>query len=226
MAKYIIGDFFSAFRIDRLKQNKASFTCICLTAYIIWMSIFVNRGWSDREIAWRNVIVENALFLPMIFSFCSVMAHPVQLTKMMYLCPMSPGERRRYIYGSYYFRIGMHMLVFAAGLCVIVANAYCDVISMIQILLNDAIAAVMLNHRQQTGDRGRAMVIGEILFVTAALSNAMQFCIVCDMTPGNWIQWVLFFLFCLVQLPLGIWYVKYIRRVLRRAVYYENSLEN
>lgn len=221
MTKYIIRDFFSAFRISRLKQNKASFACVYLTVYIICISIFSNRSWSDKQIAWRNIIVENALFLPMIFSFCSVMAHPIQLAKMMYLCPMSPWERRTYIYGSYFFRLGVHMLVSIAGLCIVVANAYCDVFSMIQILINDALVAVMLNHRQQAGDRGSGMVIGEILFLTALLSNAVQFGIVYDMTPDRWIQWVLFFLFCFVQMPLEIRYVKYIRRELRRAVYYE-----
>jgi len=223
MAKYIIRDFFSAFRINNLKQNKVLFTWVYLTVYIICISTFANRGWSDRQIAWRNIIAENALFLPIVFSLCSVMAHPVQLAKMMYLCPMSPEERRTYIYVSYYFRIGMHMLVSIAGLCIVAAYTYCDVVSMIQILLNDALVATMLNHRQQTGDRGSAMVVGEILFLTALLSNAVQFCIVCDLTPDSWIQWVLFFLFCLVQLPLEIRYVKYIRRELRRAVYYENS---
>lgn len=221
MAKYIIRDFFSAFHINNIKQNKTSFACIYLTVYIICISIFSNRGWSDRQIAWRNILVENALFLPMIFSLCSVLAHPVQLAKMMYLCPMSPGERRTYIYGSYCFRIGVHMLVSIAGLCIVVANAYCDVFSMIQILINDALVAVMLNHGQQAGDRGSAVVIEEILFLTALLSNAVQFGIVYDGMPDRWIQLVLFFLFCLVQMPLEVRYVKYIRRELRRAVYYE-----
>lgn len=220
----IIRDFFGAFRIGRLKQNKASYTCACMTVYIIGISIYGNCSWSDRQTAWRNIIVENALFLPMIFSVCSVMAHPVQLAKMMYLCPMSPGERRTYIYGSYFFRTGVHMLVSIAGLCIVAAGTRCGVFSIIRILWNAALVAVMLGGRQQTGGRGSDMAIGAILFITASLSNSVEFCIVCFIATDNWIQWALFFLFCFVQLPLEIRYVKYIRRELRRAVCYENSL--
>ena len=69
----------------------------------------------------------------------------------------------------------------------------------------------------------KVMVIGEIIFVIAMLSNAMQFAIVLDIVPHPLVRWCLFWIFCFVQLPLEIWYVKYIRNVLRTAVYYEGS---
>lgn len=223
MAGYIIRDFFGAFRIGSLRQNKALYTSIYLTVYIVFMSFFVNRGWSDRQTAWQNAISEIALFLPMIFSLCSVQLHPVQFTKIMYLCPLSPDERRMYIYGSYCFRTGMHMLVSVLGLCVIAANSNCDMVSAIQILLNDALIAAMVNHRQF---KGRAVVVEAVISVTAFLSNAVQFCTLLDIAPHYWIRLVSFFTFVFVQLPLEIWYAKYTRKVLQAAIYYEGSLEN
>lgn len=223
MAGYIIRDFFGAFRIGRLRQNKTPYTYIYLTVYIVFLSFFVNRSLSDRQTAWQNAISEIALFLPMIFSLCSVQLHPVQFTKIMYLCPLSPDERRMYVYGSYCFRTGVHMLVSIAGLCVIAANSNCDMVSAIQIFLNDALIAATVNHRQF---KRKAVVVGEVISVTALLSNAVQFCILLGIAPYYWIRLVSFFTFVFVQLPLEIWYAKHIRKVLQAAVYYEGSLEN
>ena len=221
MTKYIIRDFFSAFRINSLRQNKAARTCVYMTVYMICISLFGNRVWSGGLTAWRNAAVENALLLPMIFIYGSVMVHPVRLAKIMYLCPMSPKERRTYICGLYCFRIGVHMLAAIAGLCFVVAYSYCDMISAMQILINYMLSAVLVNHRQETDKK--VMVIGEIIFVAAMLSNAMQFAIVLDIVPHPLVRWCLFWIFCFVQLPLEIWYVKYIRSALRTAVYYDGS---
>ena len=80
MTKYIVRDYFGEFRMSNLKQNKASDQCIYGIIYIFCMSICTNHIWSD-QFAWQNVIVENALLLPMIFSYCSASVHSVQLEK-------------------------------------------------------------------------------------------------------------------------------------------------
>ena len=223
MAKYIIRDFFFDFRMSRVKQNKVAYTCFWMSFYLILTSLFVNRVGISGAIAWRNVIAENALMLPMIFSFCSVMVHPVQLPKMMYLCPMAPEERRAYIYGSYWFRVGVNMLVGMAGLCIVASYSDCDLMSAVQILMNHALIAVQVSHRQQVGSRNGVVAAGEIISVTALLSNAVQFIVLLDLTRGLWIRGGIFFIFCFVQLPLQIWYAKYIRSVLREAVFYAHG---
>lgn len=225
MAKYIIRDFFGGLRMGNLKQNKASSQCIYGIIFIFCMSVFTEHIWGGRS-AWRNVIVENALFLPMLFSYCSASVHSVQLEKIMYLCPMDLKERRNYIYGSYYFRTGVHMLIAAVGLCIVVCVSDCDIFSAIQILLNHMLVAAMVSHGQRTDDKRRrkVIVIGEVLFATSLLSNAIQFRIIVLAPHALWVKLVLFFIFCAVQLPLEIWYVQYIRGALRAAVYFEQDL--
>lgn len=222
MTKYIIRDFFGAFRISSLRQNKASYQCIYGMIYIFCMSIFTQRIWAAQA-AWRKVIVENVLLLPMLFSYCSASVHSIQLEKMMYLCPMDRRERRYYIYGSYCFRSGVHMLVAAAGICIAVSISGCDLFFAIQILLNHALIAIMVSHGQRTGDKSRrkVIIIGEIIFVTALFSNVILFSIIVYAPHVLWVRLAVFFVFCLVQLPLEIWYVQYIRKALRAAVTFE-----
>lgn len=225
MTKYIIWDYFWDLRISNLKQNKASVQCIYGMIYIFCMLLFTSRVWRDQS-AWRNVIVENALFLPMLFSYGSAAVHPVQLEKMMYLCPTGFEERRNYIYGSYCFRTGFHMLAAIAGLGIVISVSGCDIFSAIQILLNHMLVAVMINHGQRTDDKKRRKVIvtGEIIFMTALFSNGIQFGIIVLAQHALWVKLVLLFVFCSVQLPLEIWYVRYVRRALRAAVFYESGL--
>lgn len=227
MTKYIIRDYFWDLRVSNLKQNKAASQCICGMIYIFCMSMFTNRVWGD-SFAWRNVIVENALFLPMVFSYGSAAVHSVQLEKMMYLCPMDFEERRNYIYGSYCFRTGVHMLAAIVGLGIVLFVSDCDIFSAIQILLNQSLVAFMVSHGQRTDDKKRrkVIVVGEVIFVTALFSNVMQFCIIVLAQRMLWIKLVLLLVFCSVQLPLEIWYVRYVRKALRGAVYYESAPEN
>lgn len=226
MTKYIIRDYFWNLRFSSLKQNKACSQCIGGAIYILCMSVCVNRVWSDHS-AWKAVVVENALLLPMIFSYCSASVHPVQLEKMMYLCPMALEERRDYIYGSYCFRTGVHMLIAIAGLGIVVSIYGCDIFSAIHILLNHVLVAVMISHGQRTDDKRhrKVIVIGEIIFVTALFSNVIQYCVIVLAQRALWVKLVLFFVFCSVQLPLEIWYVRYVNRVLRAAVFYESGLK-
>lgn len=227
MTKHIIRDYFWNLRLSNLKQNKAAVQCIYGMIYIFCMSVCTNRVWSDQS-AWRNVIVENALLLPMLFSYGSASVHSIYLDKMMYLCPMDPEERRNYIYGSYCLRTGVHMLVGLAGLGIVIWVSGCDILTAIQILLNHMLVAVMVSHGQRTGDKRRRKVIvtGELIFVTALFSNAMQFAVIVLGQRALWVRLVLFFVFCSVQLPLEIWYVRYVKKALRAAVLYESSLKS
>ena len=145
-------------------------------------------------------MVENTLFLPTIFSYCSASVHSIQLEKMMDLCPMD--------------------------LCIVVCLSNCDIFSAIQILLNHMLVAVMISHGQRTDDKRRrkVIIIGEVLFVTSLLSNAIQFGIIVLAQHALLVKLVLYFIFCSVQLPLEIWYVQYIRRALRVAVFFETDL--
>lgn len=211
MIKYIVRDFFGAFRISSLKQNKASYQCIFISVYFI--CITVTCAWGSKFM-WRDVLIRLSVLLPMIFSYGSACMHSVQLTKIIYLCPMNPEERRSYIYGSYYFRIGIHMLIVILGLCIVVSNTRCDLLCIIQLLLNHMVIAALVDIDQRTGKIIFAIVFGATIMLLGIFVDFAGI-------EPEWLKWIAFSVYAVIQLPLGIWYVRYIRKTLHTAVFFE-----
>lgn len=223
MLTHIISDFFSVFRINNLRGSKVLYKFSYMTILCIVIILCSNHVWRDGS-AWRYVAVQLSVFLPMIFSYFSAMLHPVQPTKIMYLCPMKPEERRRYIYGSYYFRIGVHMLAAVAGLCIVIFYFNDDIFSVIQVLLNHMMVAVLVNREAQADGRVCGMVIGELIFLAAVFSDIAQLSVIQGFEYDMWTLKFWFVFFCVVQLPLELWYVRYIKMALRAAISYETAL--
>lgn len=219
MTNDIIQDYFAMFRIGNLRKNNLANKLSFFSLYFIGMTLC----WpflAHTQISWRVIAVQFAVFVPIVFSYFSVLAHPIRLPKMMYLCPMQPDERRKYIYGSYYFRIGVHMLPGVLGVCIAVVYSYCDIFSVIEMFLNYLMVALLINREQKAG----GMVIGEIIFVIAILSCVIQVGIIADAEPDMGMKAVLFAVFCLVQLPLEIRHLKSAEKQLQAAVSFENVI--
>ena len=75
---------------------------------------------------WTDTVQFLAVLLPLCFSYFSMAVHPVQLSKMMYLCPMNAKERSNYIYGSYFFRIAIQMSIGFLGLWIAAGSVSWD----------------------------------------------------------------------------------------------------
>ncbi|MDE7477938.1 MAG: hypothetical protein K2M91_08305 [Lachnospiraceae bacterium] len=226
MTKYIIQDFFGAFRISSFRQNKAFYQFVYgslyISIYLVCISII--HAW-ESNFSWRDVMVQLSVFMPMILSYCSAGMHPVQPAKILYLCPMNPQERRNYIYGSYYFRVGIHMLIAILGLCVVVLNTQCDIYCFVQILFNHVVVAVLVDMGHQSGGVSD-IVIGKIIFIIALVSTLVLLNAIVDsvVVEPAWVKVILFVVYAIVQLPLTICYVKHIRKVLQAAVSFEVAM--
>ena len=221
MKKHIIQDYFSAYKIRSYKWHGTNleFLIIYFAAYFCMIS-----RKSVTTFEWKSIIILAAIFLPMLLTYYSICIHPLKLGKMMYLCPMNPEERKEYIYGSYYFRIGFHMVIVLLGLCIAVPLSYCDIFSSLQILLNHAMTVVLVTSVQKKeNERSDLNVIGIFIVITALISNIVEYGIIMDAEPDIAIKVSLFIVFCLIQIPLEIAYAKHIKKELRNSVFYENK---
>lgn len=219
MINDIIWDYFAMFRIGNLKKNNLANKLSFFPFYFISMTL-CGPFLSHTKILGRIAAVQFAVFAPIVLSYFSVLAHPVHLPKMMYLCPMQPDERRKYIYGSYYFRIGVHMLPGVLGVCIAVVYSYCDIFSVIEMLLNDLTIALLISREQEAG----GIVTGDMIFVIATLSSVIQTGIIADAEPDMGMKAVLFAVFCLIQLPLEIRHLKSAGKQLQAAISFENTI--
>ena len=229
MTEHIIWDFFEDFKKNCYKEIKSNFTFIFL--YIMCLGLYkAINGIRNKEFGWLDALIFCAVFLPMLFSYLSIYMHPLRPTKIMYLCPMHPEERKKYIYGTYFFRIGFQMLIAILGICISVLYSYCDIFSAIQILLNHFMAAIIIVPVGETDSRNNSInvkgrISREIIIITALISNLIQYGIIMDSYPDMLLKLILFIVFCLIQVPLGITYGKYIGKELQTAIYYERSIE-
>lgn len=219
MINDIIRDYFAMFRIGNLRKNNLANKLSFFPFYFIGMTL-CGPFLSHTKIFWRVAVVLFAVFTPIALPYFSVLAHPIRLPKMMYLCPMQPDERRKYIYGSYYFRVGMHMLPGVLGVYIAVVYSYCDIFSVIEMLLNDLTVALLISREQEAG----GIVTGDMIFVIAVLSSAIQVGIIADAEPDMGMKTILFIVFCLVQLPLEIRHLKSVGKQLQAAVSFENAI--
>ncbi len=223
MINDIIRDYFAMFRIENLKKDNLANKLSFFAFYFIGMML-CGPFLSHAQISRRVIAVQFAVFVPIVLSYFSVLAHPIRLPKMMYLCPMQPEERKKYIYGSYYFRIGVHMLPGVLGVCIAVVYSYCDIFSVIEMLLNYLTVALLVNREPNAKGEVCGMVIGDMIFVIAILSGVIQVGIIADAEPDMGIKAVLFAVFCLIQLPLEIRHLKSAGKQLQAAVSFENTI--
>lgn len=228
MKKYIIQDFFEAFKIYKHnKQQGINYEILTLCFCMYFVCIWTNLSKGESRLEWKMAVTCAAVLLPMLFTYYSIYIHPPKLGKMMYLCPMSPEERREYIYGSYFFRIGFHMLIAIAGLCIAILIFYCDIFSAIQILLNHIMLAALASFTQKKdGGKDNAYYMEIFILSLALISNLVEYGIIVDEEPDTAIKIVLFIVFCVIQAPLEIVYIKHLKRELKNAVFYENRLKN
>lgn len=220
--RYIIQDFFEAFRIKKLKWNDGRDMFLMVCIYIFLLSSWIIPGIEEGRVDGNRIITLTAVLLPIFLNYWSIYAHPVKLNKIMYLCPLDPEERKEYIYGTYFFRIGLHILLSLVGLCIVVPITYCDIFSCIQILLNDLMAAFIIISAPVTVNGISNMSgIEVVIFSTTIISNIVECGIIMDENPDIAVKIVLFGVFLLIQLPCAIAYMKSVKKVLKSSIYYE-----
>ena len=226
--KNSMKDYITGFRPGRSKQFWQQFwqkdTAIApfFTVYFSLAAIASGLYQAEGKELWYNFVVIGVLLLPMTLVYFLQWMHPVKPCKMMYLCPMDREERRRHIYGSYYFGMLFHMLLMIAGVCILFFVTYCSFLSVIAILLNDLTIAMQIppDNAEQSGG-----VSGILLVPFAFISNALQLvAITDDQVHTLWVEVILFAVFFVLQLPLALRYRKYVKRKLEAAVLFEETL--
>lgn len=217
--KQIMADYFSAYKISRLKGKGTD--GLFFLAYFIAMPVFIGIN-GTVNFNWNYMLIFTGIFLPMCLSVLGIRLRSPGLDKMRYLCPMSREERKKYIYGIYGFGIGVRMIISLMGVCLVLFVSHCSPLRAVVILLNDFLIAGLL---ASDGDR-REEWSGEVLLwiwilVLSMISNIVEVGILADEIPDTFVQMALFLIFLLIQLPMAVKYRKYVRQRLDDAVYYE-----
>lgn len=220
--KNIIRDYFYTYRISRLKGGERA--VLPLLAYFIAMPVFTGVS-VNVNFRWEYVAVSTGILLPMGLSLLDMIIRSPGLDKILYLCPMSREERKKYIYSLYGFGVGIRMLFSLTGLGVIMLFFHCDAFSAIQILLNDFLMAILISSggSRENGLWSKEQLLQIWIIALSLISNIIETGVVADeMTDMDIIvKLVLLGIFIIIQLPMAVKHGKYVKQELDDAVYYE-----
>lgn len=221
--KNIVRDYFRAIKISRLKGRETN--GLFLLSYFIVMPVLIGVS-GNVNFRREYMMAFIGILLPMALCCLDTLFRSPGLDKMMYLCPMSREERKKYIYGMYCFGVAVRMLVSLMGICIIIPFSCCDLFSAVQILLNDFLIAVMTaSEGSRENDRMNREIQRQILIIALAfISNIIETAIVADELPDFWVKLALFGIFAIVQLPMALKHGRYQKQKLDDAVYYETWL--
>lgn len=221
--KNIVRDYFRAIKISRLKGRETN--GLFLLSYFIVMPVLIGVS-GNVNFRREYMMAFIGILLPMALCCLDTLFRSPGLDKMMYLCPMSREERKKYIYGMYCFGVAVRMLISLMGICIIIPFSHCDLFSAVQILLNDFLIAVMTaSEGSRENDRMNREIQRQILIIALAfISNIIETAIVADELPDFWVKLALFGIFAIVQLPMALKYGRYQKQKLDDAVYYETWL--
>ena len=199
-------------------ENKAVWSCM----YAAFVMMFSATG----SIAGENFQLTDALlsigtFLPICIVMISVMEHPIRLRKMRYLCPQTEEERARSVRRTYYFRVGIHMIIFLMGLLLLFSVGFFHWESLVFLLLNDFMLSTIV---PVNGINGKAVFQLVVLLIAIMLTNMAQLVVISGPEPHRTVQIILYAILFLIELPLFIGFSKYIKKELCAAKNFEEAM--
>lgn len=222
MIKNMVRQYIRAYTWSRFKEQFVKNSpMLCYLVYFMFFMLDM-----QTESTARGRIVFFLVFLPMLHIYISGVFHSVCLNKMMYLCPMTSSERRAFVYRYYYFRICVHLVLALVGILLIPLFVRLDVRFALVILANDFLVAFALPWKNVDGDKWDCTkeAIHKILIIGfAGVCNAFLTKVLMDMEYEmvTIFSNVGFVVLLLVQIPLALGYVKYVKAELENAVEYE-----
>ncbi len=190
------------------KENKAVWNCM-YAAFVMMFSMSASIAGENFQLT--DALLSIGMFLPICIVMVSVMEHPIRLRKMRYLCPQTEGERARSVRLTYYFRVGIHMIIFLMGLLLLFSVGFFHWESLVFLLLNDFMLSTIV---PIYGINGKAAFQLVVLLIAIMLTNMAQLVVISGPEPHRTVQIILYAIFFLIELPLFIGFSQYIKKEL------------
>ena len=200
------------------KEKKAVWNCM-YAAFVMMFSMSASIAGENFQLT--DALLSIGMFLPICIVMVSVMEHPIRLRKMRYLCPQTEGERARSVRLTYYFRVGIHMIIFLMGLLLLFSVGFFHWESLVFLLLNDFMLSTIV---PIYGINGKAAFQLVVLLIAIMLTNMAQLVVISGPEPHRTVQIILYAIFFLIELPLFIGFSQYIKKELCVAKNFEEAM--
>ena len=232
MWKWVVRDYFAAFRWERSKEWLKNNNGWWMILYFGFLFPACFNLWSSDKL----LGVYFLMALPVMFSAFSTAVQPMGLSKVMYLCPMEQEKRKEYIAKSYLFRMLVVILLEVLVAVLMMLLGMTDIVTACVIVANGifwAIANSGLGHQYVdalTRERLKSVTpyaLGNLATGLLMLSAVSQFSLVCVICWDNpvawWVKWIFVAVALVFQLPLAIRLLQNWDIAINRAASYEAS---
>lgn len=226
MTKQVIRDYFAAFRWGKVKEYYKTGGWSLFITMTATMPLFLRYLHTPADGL-------NYFFtlIPLEFVLFAAPLHPMELPKIMYLCPLSEEERREYITKSFWFKLALPLVPGIFFMSILLLLGITDFFQVGMVLLEMILIGLVF------GLDGRGAFMGENGYQKpvikelenwqpiAGMVGMLMACFVAFLpVAGGRETWETILVLCLIfllQLPLTIKVMWYYRRVVEHALNYE-----
>lgn len=222
MTRFVMQEYLAGFCRKGEWRQKINIWFPLLVGMIYFAAEFVMN---DGTFSAGNAVLVSGICLPLLFIMVSLFTHPVQLPKMMYLCPMQPEERKAYIQKSYWFRFTVQMGISVIGVLVVLCVSSLDFFLAGMILANDVMLSSLVYPARRSKDTDSKMeyILFCVLIPLCMLSVVVLLAFAIGEETGMLAKIILLLLFGFIELPPFVKYQKYIRLEMEDALTFEGK---
>lgn len=204
-------------RIKELYKKGGDNPALYLTIYLPTM-FFITIFHGEENFSRGDILFLVLLLAFMLVTF-SILTHPVRLSKMYYLCPMTKEGRLRYVRNSYLFRIAIHMVLLL--ICYIMISLFMRFHPLYFLLffINSLIysSLILVDNTLESGSVYVLLLMPDSLFSALIELAACE-----EETLFNF-----YFIALIITTTIGCFlmlgFIKHIRRELNAAAYYDEG---
>jgi len=232
MWRWVIKDYFAAFRWNRIKERMKGNDWFW-TGYLL---IGVPLIWGVFEKI-EYAIIYYSMLVPVIFCLFSETIHENILPKLFYLCPMDKEQRRGYVERKFLFAMIQPAILGGIFAVILWAFRHCQPLTAIMYWVNVVIIGITTSScfgkrkvyvSGHNGTQGKTLYTGGgietsnfIVSFIAILGMCMILCV--ESSIESWAIWIFVSVAIFIQLPLIIKYLSGWNKAVENAVGYAKT---
>ena len=236
MWKWVIRDYFAAFRPEKLKKamgNSGWWMYLYFGAVLPMMFQVLRSA--------RGTTIYYLICLPILFGVLTSMLHPLKLPKVMFLCPMQEELRKKYIVRSVLFRGGVLLTITFICVVILLSMRACDGLTAGVLILNMTVMTLVFcgyNGVQKTDKAANQRsvadnvmdmasptmgVAGAVALVLSLVSSMLLAFFMAKGDVEDWLTFIFAGVAIFLQIPLTIPLLKNWNNAMECAASYERS---
>ncbi len=226
MLSWVLRDYFTAFHWSNFVDNYRRGNWWWMIQFLVVTPVLMKVYDSSA-----TTLTFLCVMVPIIFCVAAEGHHQTLLPKMIYLCPMSREERKKYILASCGVRIAIPTIVGIAGVLILLGCGIADWMYSVGVILNITVlstclgACLYVNGPSKFTENGtidsNAGLLEIFILLVTMFTGFLYAC--WEGYASLWLRLVFLGVQLLIMVPMIVSYLKKWQKSMEQALLYENS---